>query len=88
MAHDIQLLCGAAIHRGVERESTVLIVGQKSCVVEKVTRNVGAIQGDVALGADRRVEELDIERPVRRHDVRCALRPGRRARVEGAEKDG
>ena len=87
MVHDVQL-CEAAIDGGVERKSAVLIVGQQSYVVEKMTRNIGAIQGDVALGADRRMEELDVERPVRRRIVRCALCPGRRARVEGAEKDG
>ena len=51
---------------GVKREGTILIVGQQAHVEEEVTRNVGAIQGDVALGANRRVEELDVE--LRRRD--------------------
>ena len=85
VAHDIQP-CGAVVHSGVERESTILIVGQQAYVAKEVTRNVGTVEGDVALGANRRVEELDVERPICGRDVRRALRPGRRA--QGAEKKG
>jgi hypothetical protein len=60
MAHNIQPR-GPIVHGGIEREGTILIVGQKPHVVHEVTRNVGAVQGDEALGPDRRVEELDVK---------------------------